>query len=121
MKKPKSKNRAARSCAPSSGSSLGCVVESMDGLVHMVTFSEYTLCGDALEGDHEAGHIDYIPSCERTSRSVITCPKCCEIISEAKRMKCKPNDPSSPAGSAPETVQTGEAQTAPSQLGAAHG
>jgi len=57
----------------------------------MVTFAEYTLCGDALEGDHDEGHIDYIPKCLPTRRSVVTCPRCSEIISEAKRMKCKPS------------------------------
>ena len=82
--------------SPPTGSALGCVMESEDGLIHMVSMGEYTLCGDALEGDHDPGHIDYIPKCERTTRTAVTCPRCCEIIAEAKRMKCKPNNGGQP-------------------------
>lgn len=75
--------------SPGKEASLGCIAESADGLVHMVSFAEYTLCGDALEGDHAEGHFDFIPECRPTRKKVITCPKCCDIIRAAKTMKTK--------------------------------
>lgn len=50
-------------------------VETSDG-VHLVSTNEYTLCGDALEGDPVNGLEETRP----TALSTITCVKCADII-----------------------------------------
>lgn len=53
--------------------------------VHLVSHAEYTLCGDALEGDPLNG----IEECRETERRVVTCVACIEIIEYCRGVKTR--------------------------------
>lgn len=55
-------------------------VETSDG-VHFVSFAEYTLCGDALEG------LDGLEECRDTTKRTVTCRKCIEVIELCRGVK----------------------------------
>jgi len=65
-------------------------VENRDG-VHLVSEAEYTLCGDALEGDGIGMGDEFIPTSNPTQKRTITCPKCSAIILMCRGVKCLPN------------------------------
>lgn len=73
-----------------SSGSFGSFTESTNGLVHLVTRAEYTLCGDALEGDTDSftGE-ETIPECYETKKKTVTCPICIEIIEMCRGVKTK--------------------------------
>lgn len=66
-------------------------VENREG-VHLCNVAEYTLCGDALEGDGIGLGDEFIPRSEKTQKRVVTCPRCTEIIEMCRGVKCRPND-----------------------------
>lgn len=43
-------------------------------------FGDYSLCGDALEGDGE----DVAPVVRDAEHGTITCPRCCDIIAHVR-------------------------------------
>ena len=67
-------------------------VENRDG-VHLVGVSEYTLCGDALEGDGVGSGDEDVPRSLDTKRRTVTCPRCAMIIAMCRGVRCVPNVP----------------------------
>ena len=59
-------------------------VETRDG-VHLVTFCEYTLCGDALEGDDSLD----LEATRSTDKRVVTCQKCIAMLELCRGVRFK--------------------------------
>lgn len=47
--------------------------------VHLISTAEYTLCGDALEGDNIRGEVE-LEEVVPTKKRVVTCEACKEVI-----------------------------------------
>lgn len=60
------------------------LIENDDG-VHGTnpSNSEYTLCGDAWDGNEDDGYTESV----RVDDQRVTCPKCVEVIRYCKRLK----------------------------------
>jgi hypothetical protein len=66
--------------------------QSNDGLIHLinVTMSEFTVCGDAWDGEAK-GDLEKDPQAwKEIPATKITCPKCCEIIRSCRGVKITP-------------------------------
>lgn len=63
-----------------------------DGRTCVVGEAEYTLCGDAMEGDNDISPVVYT-----RSRGPITCPGCCLVIASVREnfrnARLEPEDP----------------------------
>lgn len=64
-------------------------MENEEG-THLIAEAEYTLCGDALEGE-ESEAMGKIGEMKRTRQSTVTCPRCAKIIALCKGVKCQSN------------------------------
>ena len=92
MPTPKQSRPGGSSLRPWSGAFVE-FVESSDGLVHLTTRGEYTLCGDALEGDgYSPDDSNYIPESHQTTKRTVTCPRCSEVVMMCRGVRCRPND-----------------------------
>lgn len=57
--------------------------ENGDGVHLIAALSDYTLCGDALEGDQVIG----LEACERTEKRVVTCSRCADVIEHCRGVR----------------------------------
>lgn len=65
-------------------------VENDQGVHLLNPICEYTLCGDALEGDGFSGEDNKIKAVKNTKKKTVTCPRCIEIIKACRGVRTNP-------------------------------